>query len=95
MLFRSPEGNYALASYQASKTYKAMSDIGPLNVDRMKSVLADARILQWINIQSVIFRLERNEMHISCGKYMAAEGPYQTIELFKAESKGPKKNNDN
>ena len=54
----------------------------PLGVADVSKVLADRRVIQGINMVSVIFAPAANRMHLSCGRMRAAEGTFKEYELF-------------
>jgi hypothetical protein len=54
----------------------------PLDVAAAEKVLADQRVLQWINIVSVVFDPTANKMHLSCGRTKAAEGAFREYQIF-------------
>lgn len=54
----------------------------PLTVDKARRVMADRRVLQSINILSVIFLPQRNTMRLSCGRNRAALGGFESYKLF-------------
>ncbi len=54
----------------------------PLDVAAAERVLADRRVLQWINMVSVVFDPAANRMHLSCGRMKAAEGVFREYRIF-------------
>ena len=62
----------------------AARDIGlPLTVAKMEMALKDKRVLQDINILSVVFAPSRNRMRLSCGRWRAARGKYFDYSIFR------------
>ncbi len=54
----------------------------PLDAAAAERVLADPRVLQKINIVSVVFDPGGNKMHLSCGRLAAAEGVFREYRIF-------------
>jgi len=57
----------------------------PLTVEKAKKVMSHRRVLQTINIVSVVLVPSRNKMFLSCGRLRAAEGEFTEYEIFPAE----------
>ena len=68
----------------------AARDAGlPLDVARVKRVLRDRRVLQDMNIFSVILKPRRNEMWISGGRWRAAMGKFKPCNIFQKRGQEP------
>jgi len=55
---------------------------GRLDVDEVRDILADRRVLMHINLLSVIFVPARNRMHLACGRSRPAQGEFVEYVLF-------------
>lgn len=62
----------------------------PLSPRKMRAVMSHPKVLQDHNIRTVIFEPEKNRMHLACGRYRAALGPYETFVLFPEEPQAKK-----
>jgi len=60
---------------------------GPIDADTMRTVLADRRVLQSINIQSIVFEPSENRMIMSIATGHAAKGRFVEYRLFPDRSK--------
>ena len=58
---------------------------GALDVKKITRVMADRRVLQSINILSVVFVPAKNRMYLSCGRYYAAKGEFKEYPLFRED----------
>jgi hypothetical protein len=62
----------------------------PLDVEAMQAVMADPRVIQEINLLTVIFQPSRNRMRLSCGRQRAAEGVFQEMAMFPDDAATPR-----
>ncbi len=71
--------------YQRCATYQNVMKSSTLDADGLKKVMSHPDVMLSINLLTAIFDVKNNRMYLSCGKYKAAEGPYEEYRIFKRQ----------
>jgi predicted choloylglycine hydrolase len=68
--------------YKKSSFYQVVEGTEAIDIKKAQSVMANAKVLQSINILTAVFCPEKDRLYLAYGRYEAAQGPYEEIRLF-------------